>query len=187
MNIRLKKKMTVTDLLKVKKLTSYILLNFYYVLAEDLRIYRRLNFRILRRRLELEKDILWSKFRASLYKRLDNYIDMNKKVFNKYLEAHKLLKLKELDLNLVTDAYLQKIISNIYYCWKTIKLFSCYDYPYSIFFRGRKRFNCYEKDFVIILEILLISYDLNKLRRKIKKIMDRLSSKLSNYLRERYL
>lgn len=51
--------------------------------------------------------------------------------------------------------------------------------------RRLRRFNVFDKQLVIILELLLIAYDLNKVRRKIKKIMDKLSIKISIYLRER--
>jgi hypothetical protein len=49
--------------------------------------------------------------------------------------------------------------------------------------RRGKKFNIYDRQLVVILELLLIAFDLNRVRRKIKKIMDKLSIKISIYLR----
>lgn len=110
---------------------------------------------------------------------------MNKKVYIFYKHAYKKLKLKQIDLNDVPDDYLQDIRKNIYMAWETIKFFNKNDQPYSIFLRKKKSFNVFDKSLVFFLEVILLGFDLNKLRFKIKKLFDKLSMHISIYLRER--
>lgn len=51
--------------------------------------------------------------------------------------------------------------------------------------RRVRKFNIFDRQLVVILELLIITFDLNRVRLKIKKIMDKLSIKISIFLRER--
>lgn len=175
----------LTKLLKFKNLDISVFLSFYKILANDFKNFRIFLIKFENRIIELQKDITYSKLRYKLYNRLNLYLDMNKKVYNFYKFAYKKLKLKQHDLNDVTDDYLQDIRKNIYIAWETIKFFNKNDQPYSIFLRKKKNFNIFDKSLVIFLELILIGFNLNKLRFKIKKVMYKLSMKISNYLRER--
>lgn len=179
-----KKNVSLKILLKVKNLNTYIFLEFYKILAKDIRLYRWLLIKFENRLRALEKDITVSKVRIKLYKRLNKYLDMNKQIFLNYSEVHKKLKIQ--DLNNLPDFYLEDLRSKIYYCWRTVRFFNTNDHPYSIFLRGVKKVNVFDKDLATILEILLLGFDLNKLKFKIKKIMDKLCIKISNYLRDQF-
>lgn len=177
----------LTKLLKIKNLDTNVFLSFYKLLANDIRKFRILLIKFQNRISELQKDITYSKLRYKLYNRLNIYLNMNKQVYIFYKHAYKKLKIKYHDLNDVPDDYLQDIRKNIYLAWEKIKFFNKNDNPYSIFLRKKKSFNIFDKSLVIFLELILMGFDLNKLRFKFKQIMDKLSMKISNYLRERRL
>jgi hypothetical protein len=178
-----------SDLLRINKLNTLVFFSYYYYAYNYIKKFRLLLIKLENRIAELQKDITYSKLRYKLYDRLNSYKDMNKKVYICYHNALKKIKLKiklkQLDLDDVPDDYLQYIRKNIYMAWEIIKFFKKNDKPYSILLRKKKSFNVFDKSLVLFLEVIFLGFDLNKLRFKIKKLMDKLSMLISIYLRER--